>query len=60
MARVLGEKGAHPAEAEQLIEEIRDLIQKKGLGVELVDKGKRPVVEAGCARCTMCPCMICW
>lgn len=63
MADTLGRKGkASPAEQEKLIEEMKRLIKVKGLDAKLTKAGPSqggPVLK-GCARCTVCPCMICW
>lgn len=52
-------------EAEKLIQEMKSLIERKGLKVDLVPKeGAPPIGEpklaGGCTSCTVCPCMICW
>lgn len=68
MANVLAKKKkTHPVEVAQLVEEMRDLIREKNLPVELVENpelkqtlGEVNFALAGCARCTLCPCMICW
>ncbi len=59
------EKGdASKQEAEKLVQEMRTLIEKKGLKVDLVSqKGVEyadPVLASGCTGCTICSCMICW
>jgi hypothetical protein len=43
----------------QLVDEIQRLIETKGLDVNIVGR-KEGDVQAGCTRCTVCPCMICW
>lgn len=56
-----GKEKASPAEKEKLIEEMRRLIKEKGLdGVELIAPEPKEPILRGCARCTICPCMICW
>jgi hypothetical protein len=52
-------------EADKLVQEMRTLIEKRGLRVDLVpQEGGAPLGEAfqsaGCSSCTLCPCMICW
>jgi|GEM_PF-5717706 len=59
------EKGkASQPEAEKLLQEIRRLIEDKGLEVDVTPrKGAEygdPVLASGCSSCTLCPCMICW
>lgn len=55
---------ASKPEAEKLVQEMRTLIEKKGLKVDLVPhKGVEyadPVLASGCTGCTICSCMICW
>ena len=60
---------AHPVEEAKLLQEIRALIERKGLSAELVDQTPKAsasqqtaehLVVAGCSTCTLCPCMICW
>ena len=56
----LSEGKASPAEAEKLIEEMQRLIQYKGLDVTLTEHHPSTAkLLAGCAQCTLCPCMIC-
>jgi hypothetical protein len=52
-------------EADKLIQEMRTLIEKKGLSVDLVSRPGAAAIRdlrpmAGCSSCTICPCMICW
>lgn len=52
-------------ETEKLVQEMRALIKKKGLKVELIpEEGVPPIgdppIMSGCTSCTICPCMICW
>jgi hypothetical protein len=59
MAMPLGPGKASPQEAEKLIEEMKRLIQTKGLNVQLVEKEKPDVTgQSGCTRCTVCPCIV--
>lgn len=62
--RTLDEGRASQPEAEKLVQEMRVLIEKKGLEVDLVSKKgvehAEPVLASGCNSCTVCPCMICW
>lgn len=62
--RRIEEGAASQVEAEKLVQEMRALIEKKGLKVDLVpQKGAEyaePVLASGCTGCTICPCMICW
>ena len=52
---------ASPVEEKKLIEELKLIIQKKGLHVKLVDTEGPPVAgQGGCTGCTVCPCTICW
>ena len=64
MRPINDDKGASQAEAEKLIQEMKLLIEKKGLKVDLVtQKGasySEPELASGCTSCTICPCMICW
>lgn len=52
-------------EEAKLIEEIKRLIQVKGLNVDDLKETTERTLErsravlSGCARCTVCPCMIC-
>ena len=55
------ETKASAEEAKKLIEEIKFLIDKKGLNVELVEKESDVTGQTmGCSRCTVCPCIMCW
>ena len=51
-------------EQEKLIQEMKTLIKRKGLEVDLVPRGGikfgEPGLASGCSSCTLCPCMICW
>jgi hypothetical protein len=62
MAQVWNEANHSSAENDKLIEEIKQLIEKHKLPVELVEQPKpaKQMMAAGCTRCTLCPCMICW
>jgi hypothetical protein len=59
---------AQALENAALIDEIKQLIERKGLTAELVDntpdtaenQQARQYAVAGCSTCTLCPCMICW
>ena len=54
----LNEK-ASPAEEKKLIEEMKLLIQKKGLHVKLVEtEGPAVAGQAACSTCGICSCMI--
>jgi hypothetical protein len=53
------ETKASAEEAKKLIEEIKFLIDKKGLNVELVERESDVTGQSlGCTGCTVCPCMI--
>lgn len=51
-------------EQEKLIQEMKTLIKRKGLEVDLVPRSGikfgEPGLASGCSGCTICPCMICW
>ncbi|EJT01342.1 hypothetical protein B5K08_23865 [Rhizobium leguminosarum bv. trifolii] len=49
-------------ESAKLVQEMQNLIKKKGLKVDLVlrDDGLSEPLANGCSSCTVCPCMICW
>lgn len=54
---------ASQQEAEKLVEEMKTLIKRKGLKVDLITHaGARygKPSKGGCTGCTVCPCMICW
>jgi nucleotide-binding universal stress UspA family protein len=53
------ETKASAEEAKKLIEEIKLLIERKGLNVELVEKESDVTGQTmGCSRCTIMACMI--
>lgn len=60
MPKILNAERTSGAEAEKLIEEMKELIKTKGLGVELVETKDAKLTASGCTGCTLCPCMICW
>jgi multimeric flavodoxin WrbA len=60
-----GKEGISSKEEQaKLIQEMKTLIKKKGLEVDLIPRGsykiEEPVLASGCTGCTVCPCMICW
>jgi hypothetical protein len=63
MPQMWNEDKPSQLELDKLIEEIKAMIDKFGLPVELVDRlvpEPEKIVIGGCSRCTICPCMICW
>lgn len=66
MPNPLGTEGkATSLESQKLVEEIKTLIEKKGLNIKLAEapseRAETDLKAAnGCTGCTLCPCMICW